>query len=232
MLDRCAEVIEQHGGTVESVSGESVVGVFGLERLHEDDALRAARAAAELRDAGEPLRLGIEAGEVFVAAGAHRETFATGGPIGDAAGLAARAGPSEVLIGERARGLMGTGVRAEPLGGDAWRFDELATAAPLEARPPTTAFVGREREVEQIRDALAVTAREQAARRLAVVGPPGIGKSRLANEAVEGMRAAATVVTGRCESYGEGKAYRPLAEIVAAARRPRAGCSPATSRRS
>jgi DNA-binding SARP family transcriptional activator len=214
VLDRCAEVIEQHGGTVESVSGESVVGVFGLEQLHEDDALRAARAAAELRAAGEPVQFGIEAGEVFVAAGARRETFATGGPIGAAATLAARAAPSQVLIGERARGLMGTGVRAEPLGGEAWRFDELATAPPLEARPPTTAFVGREWEVEQIRDALALTTREQAARRLAVVGPPGIGKSRLANEATEGMRDAATVVTGRCESYGDANAYRPLAEIV------------------
>ena len=115
LLDRCAEVIEQHGGTVESVSGESVVGVFGLERLHEDDALRAARAAAALRDAGERVRLGIEAGEVFVAAGARRDTFATGGAIGVAAALAAHAAPGEVLIGAGAHGLMGTRVLAEPL---------------------------------------------------------------------------------------------------------------------
>ena len=123
---------------------------------------------------------------MFVAAGVRVETFATGGPIGVAAALAARAAPSQVLIGQRARGLMGTGVRAEPLGGEAWQFDELATAPPLEARPPTTAFVGREWEVEQIRDALAAATREQAARRLVVVGPPGIGKSRLAQRSRSG----------------------------------------------
>ena len=94
----------------------------------------------------------------------------------------------------------------------AWRLEALGEPAPLEVRPPTTAFVGRERELAQLRDALAAARREQAVRLLAVVGPPGIGKSRLAHEASADLDAL--VVSGRCLSYGEGLAYRPLAEIV------------------
>ncbi len=208
-LDRCATVIERHGGTVDSLSGGSVTGIFGMEELHEDDALRAARAADELRDAGAGL--GVDAGEVFIGAGARGAAFATGEAVAVAAALAGRAAPGEALLGAGAHRLVTAAVRAEPAG-DAWRLEALGEPAPLEVRPPTTAFVGRERELGQLREALAAAAREQGVRLLAVVGPPGIGKSRLAHEASATLDAL--VVSGRCPSYGEGLAYRPLAEIV------------------
>ena len=90
----------------------------------------------------------------------------------------------------------------------------LAAYAPLEFRAPAAAFVGRRRELDELAEALARSGREQAARLVCVVGPPGIGKSRLANEAVAAMADGATVVTGHCLSYGEGIAYGPLADIV------------------
>jgi DNA-binding SARP family transcriptional activator/tetratricopeptide (TPR) repeat protein len=208
-LDRCATVIERHGGTVDSLSGGSVTGIFGMEALHEDDALRAARAADELRDAGAGL--GIDAGEVFIGTGARGAAFATGEAVAVAAALARRAAPGEALLGASAHRLVETAVTATAAG-DAWRLEALGEPAPLEVRPPTTAFVGRERELAQLRDALAAARRERAVRLLAVVGPPGIGKSRLAHEASAELDAL--VVSGRCLSYGEGLAYRPLAEIV------------------
>jgi DNA-binding SARP family transcriptional activator len=208
-LDRCATVIERHGGTVDSLSGGSVTGIFGMEELHEDDALRAARAADELRDTGAGL--GVDAGEVFIGTGARGAAFATGEAVAVAAALAGRAAPGEALLGAGAHRLVEAAVTVEPAG-DAWRLETLGEPAPLEVRPPTTAFVGRERELAQLRDALAAARREQAVRLLAVVGPPGIGKSRLAHEASAELDAL--VVSGRCLSYGEGLAYRPLAEIV------------------
>jgi DNA-binding SARP family transcriptional activator len=208
-LDRCATVIERHGGTVDSLSGGSVTGIFGMEELHEDDALRAARAAAELRDAGAGL--GVDAGEVFIGTGARGAAFATGEAVAVAAALAGRAAPGEALLGAGAHRLVEAAVTAEPAG-DAWRLKALGEPAPLEVRPPTTAFVGRERELAQLEDALAAARRERTVRLLAVVGPPGIGKSRLAREASAELDAI--VVSGRCLSYGEGLAYRPLAEIV------------------
>ena len=72
LLDRCAAGVERHGGSVETVTGDTVVGLFGLERAQEDDALRAVRAAVELRDAlGGAAEVGIESGEIFVGAGAR-----------------------------------------------------------------------------------------------------------------------------------------------------------------
>jgi DNA-binding SARP family transcriptional activator len=231
LLDRGSElyteVIERHGGTVESFLADSAVGVFGRGTLHEDDALRALRAAAELRDAAAVLqgvRVGVDSGEVFVGAGTRRGAFATGDAIHVAAGLQAVAADGEVLLGERARRLVGSGAHVEALGEvalagrgakvQAWRLLGLATPAPLEVRSPGPAFVGREAELGQLREALARAEAEQTARLVTLVGPAGIGKSRLATEVVATLGGAATVVTGRCLSYGEGIAYRPLAEIV------------------
>src|SRR4029450_8695714 len=109
------EILERHGGEIEKFIGDAVVAFFGLTELHEDDALRAVRAAVELRDAVTVLRgdlkraggielgirIAVNSGDVFVGAGAGREVFATGDSVNVAARLeqAAEAGGS--LLGER-----------------------------------------------------------------------------------------------------------------------------------
>jgi DNA-binding SARP family transcriptional activator len=186
-LDRHAEVVERHGGSVDGFMGARLVGVFGLDELHEDDAQRAVRAADELGAAG--LRVGVDSGEVFVGAGTRRQRFASGEAIGAAAEFATQARAGEVRLGER-------------------------TLQLIEARPRDTAFVGRESELDELAGALARAEREGAARLLAVVGAAGIGKSRLVAEAAAAWQGGATVVTARCPSSGEGAALRPLAELA------------------
>ena len=188
LLDRLGGVIERHGGSVENVSGDVVVGAFGLAELHEDDALRAVRAARELHDS-EPqvaLRLGIESGELFVGGGARR---ASGDAFARAAALQAGAAPGATVVGERAQALLSG---AE--------------------RPRRSPFVDRVQELGALRAVFAEASDERACRLVSVIGPAGIGKSRLAHELATGLDA--TVVTGGCPSYGEGAAHRPLAEIV------------------
>src|SRR5205823_8344471 len=119
VLDRYSRissaVLERHGGTVEKFIGDAIVGIFGLKALHEDDALRAVRAAVELRDAaaelGEELKrtrgidfavkLGVNSGDVFVGTGSNRGAFATGDPVNVAARLEQVAEAHEILLGER-----------------------------------------------------------------------------------------------------------------------------------
>ena len=242
LLDRysemCGAVIERHGGTVEGFIGDAVVGVFGLRRLNEDDALRAVRAAVELREACEALsaelervrgveismKLGVESGEVFLSAGARRAPFAVGDAYNVASRLEGTAPSGEILLGENVYELVRDSVRAERLEPLAlkgrtgrvqpWRLLDLdgdGAARPLTVR---SRFVGRERELETLRAAYARALDEEACQAVAIVGPAGIGKSRLAFELVSELEDEATVAVGRCLSYGEGVAYRPLAEIV------------------
>ena len=240
VLDRYAgvasQVLQRHGGTTEKFIGDAIVGVFGLAELHEDDALRAVRAAVELRDAVAKLseqleresamsfsvKLGLNSGEVFVGAGSHREVFATGDPINIAARLEQSAGANEILLGERTYRLVEAYVRAEALGAlevrgrtakvHAWRFLELCDEEPLTARV-LTPFVGRQAALDELRALLAQTREERLCRLGTVVGPAGIGKSRLARELVAGTEDA-VVAVGRCLSYGEGITYHALVEIV------------------
>jgi predicted ATPase/class 3 adenylate cyclase len=240
VLDRYAavasQVLQRHGGTTEKFIGDAIVGVFGLAELHEDDALRAVRAAVELRDAVTKLseeleresaisfsvKLGLNSGEVFVGAGSHREVFATGDPINVAARLEQGAGANEILLGERTYRLVETYVRAEALGAlevrgrtakvHAWRLLELCDEESLAARVPTP-FVGRQAALEELRALIAQTREERLCRLGTLVGPAGIGKSRLARELVAGAEDA-VVAVGRCLSYGEGITYHALVEIV------------------
>ena len=133
LLDRymevCGAVIERHGGSVEGFIGDAVVGVFGMTELHEDDALRAVRAAVELRDAGAALsaelerdrgveiamKFGVESGEVFLSAGARRSPFAAGDAFNVAARLEGVAPPGEILLGDNVCRLVRGAVRVEPL---------------------------------------------------------------------------------------------------------------------
>ena len=215
--------LERHGGTVEKFIGDAVMSVFGFPQAHEDDALRAARGALEARDAvgrlGLQVRIGINTGEVVAGAG---ETFVTGDAVNVAARLEQSAEAGEVLIGQATERLVRDIVRteaiepsmlkgkAEPV--SAYRLLEILPGVSTFARRIDTPFIGRERELQTLAGVLATAARERLPQLATIVGPPGIGKSRLVREVVR--RAEAGVLIGRCLSYGQGVTYWPLAEIV------------------
>jgi class 3 adenylate cyclase/tetratricopeptide (TPR) repeat protein len=231
------EILEHHGGEIEKFIGDAVVAFFGMTELHEDDALRAVRAAVELREAVTALRdelmeatgvelgirIGVNSGQIFVGGGAGRETFATGDSVNVAARLEQGAEAWEILLGERTYRLVADEVRAEALEPmevkgrsapvRAWRLLGLVKAELVPGRA-TTPFVGREREQEALREAFAMSHEQRTCRLCTIVGPAGIGKTRIARELVAEVREAATVAIGRCLSYGEAITYHPLIEIV------------------
>ena len=150
-------IVESHGGLVEKFIGDAVMAVFGVPVAHEDDALRACRAAAEMRAAfpelGVEARIGVNAGEVLAGT---EERLATGDAVNVAARLEQAADPGEVLIGEETLVLLGPAVEVGPerlleLKGKS----EPVAAYPLLAvrevveRSHGSRFVGRERELEQ-----------------------------------------------------------------------------------
>ena len=221
-------ILERHGGTVEKFVGDAVMAVFGIPTSHEDDALRAARAASEMRQAiaehGLEARIGVNTGEVVV--GGEGETLVTGDAVNVAARLEQAAGPGEILIGSATRLLVRDAVqleaieplalkgKSEPV--EAYRLLEVVSdAAPL-ARHLDTPLVGRERERRRLwrdyEDAVA----DRTCRLFTLLGPAGIGKSRLVADFVERVGDSADVLRGRCLSYGEGITYWPLVEILIA----------------
>src|SRR5438874_5233217 len=115
-FERMRAIVESHGGTVEKFIGDAVMAVFGVPVLHEDDALRAVRAAAEMRDAlpqlGVQARIGVNTGEVVTGT---EERLATGDAVNIAARLEQAAAPGEVLLGEEAFRLVRDAVEAEPV---------------------------------------------------------------------------------------------------------------------
>ena len=210
VMDRCANVIEYHGGTVERYIGDALVGIFGLVASQGDEALRAVRAGHELRLERSELRLGIETGEVFVGAGPRGATIATGAPITAAGQLAERAANGEILLGNVIRPAVAADARIDPHG----RLLELQPAAPGVLRLPTTPFFGRSRELRALQRTFRLVCDESACRLVTVAGPPGIGKSRLARELVALLPVDTHVLVGRCLAFGEGTTYHALADMV------------------
>jgi len=115
-FERMGTIVERHGGTVEKFIGDAVMAVFGVPLLHEDDALRALRAAAEMRAAlpglGLEGRIGVMTGEVVTGT---QERLATGDAVNVAARLEQAAQAGEVLIGEPTLRLVGAAVEVEPV---------------------------------------------------------------------------------------------------------------------
>lgn len=213
VLERAGGVVERFGGTIERYLGDMVIGLFGLTEAREDDALRAVRAAVELQRAdGEALRMGIESGEIFVGARAGGATFATGAAITAAGRLAERAGQGHVLLGEAIRAAVAADVRVEA---DSGRLLELRSVRPGHLRVSRTPFVGRARELAELRAILARTGAARACHMVTVLGAAGLGKSRLAAELLAAAGDETTVLVGRCRSDAEGGTYRVLAELVA-----------------
>jgi class 3 adenylate cyclase/tetratricopeptide (TPR) repeat protein len=216
-------ILERHGGTVEKFVGDAAMAVFGLPQVHEDDALRAVRAAVEMRAAvgalGLEVHMGITTGEIVAGSG---ETLATGDAVNVAARLEQAASAGDILIGAATQRLVRDSVRtdsvdplvlkgkSEPVA--AFRVLELVDDAPAFTRPIDRPFVGRGVELAQLESALATATETRRPQLATIAGPPGIGKSRLARELVG--RADAHVLVGRCLPYGEGITYWPIQEIV------------------
>jgi predicted ATPase/class 3 adenylate cyclase len=225
------EAVERHGGTVEKFVGDAVMAVFGLPRAHEDDALRAVRAAVEMQAAVERLsvslaerdlpgfriRIGINTGEVMTGDGVA--TLATGDAVNTAKRLEQGAAGGEILIGALTERLVRHAARLEPVDAveakgkstpvEAWRVRLLEEDA---APSPEPRFVGREHELELLEAAWERVGVENRCRLVTILGEAGIGKSRLVSELA--ARIEGQVVSGRCLSYGEGITYWPVLEIL------------------
>ena len=115
-FERMKGIVERHGGTVEKFIGDAVMAVFGVPLVHEDDALRACRAAIEMRDAlpelGIQARIGVSTGEVVTGT---EERLATGDAVNVAARFEQAAQPGQVLIGEATYALVRAVVEVEPV---------------------------------------------------------------------------------------------------------------------
>jgi class 3 adenylate cyclase/tetratricopeptide (TPR) repeat protein len=219
-FERMRGIVERHGGSVEKFIGDAVMAVFGVPVLHEDDALRAVRAAAEMRDALPELglqgRIGVQTGQVVTGT---EERLATGDAVNVAARLEAAAQPGEVLIGDPTYTLVNEVAEVEAIEPlqlkgktnpvTAYRLVRVHDAP---ERSHATRFVGRARELALIRDAWARVLSEPRCELVTITGDAGVGKSRLVAEALASLDA--TVVRGRCLPYGEGITYWPVVEVI------------------
>jgi class 3 adenylate cyclase/tetratricopeptide (TPR) repeat protein len=231
--------LERHGGVIEKFIGDAVMAVFGLPRLHEDDALRAVRAAAGMQAALEDLngelqrvygvqlanRTGVNTGEVVAGDPTTGQRLVTGDAVNVAARLEQAAGEREVLLGSLTYRLVQDHVdveeveplelkgKSEPV--PAYRLARVHDVTDADVRR-SAPLVGRERELEAIVDALEDAAATRSARLVGIVGDAGVGKSRLTAEFVEQAEERALVLEGRCLPYGDGITFWPVAEAVRA----------------
>ncbi len=226
-------VVEHHGGTVEKFIGDAVMAVFGIPAVHEDDALRAVRAAVALRErmatVNEELereygtrlavRMGVNTGEVVTGT---EDRLATGDAVNVAARLEQSAKPDEILLGPETFALVWAAVDAVPLEPldlkgkrepvPAWELLGVKDESQL-GRHFDVPMVGRESEIRRFVGSFERARRERSCQTVTIVGPAGVGKSRLAHEFLASLEDSA-VVRSRCVPYGEGITYLPVAEVV------------------
>ena len=226
--DAMRAAVERHGGTVEKFIGDAVMAVFGVPQVHEDDALRAVRAAIEMQaaaaalGAGLRVRVGVNTGEVVT--GDATTTLVTGDAVNTAKRLEEAAGDGEILIGAVTRRLVAHAAHLEeavpveakgkraPV--EAWRVvGAVADAEPF-ARRADTPLVGRDAELSLLQAELDAVAAGGNCRLVTVLGPAGAGKSRLASELAAAVAGRARVVAGRCLPYGDGITFWPLLELL------------------
>jgi class 3 adenylate cyclase/tetratricopeptide (TPR) repeat protein len=219
-FERMRGIVEAHGGSVEKFIGDAVMAVFGVPVVHEDDALRACRAAVEMRDAFPELgisgRIGVNTGEVVTGT---EERLATGDAVNVAARLEQAAQPGEVLVGAATLALVAAAVEGEPVEplevkGKSDPVPAFRLLGVRERGEPrfATPMVGRNTELRRLRDAFQQAVHDRSSQLFTVLGSAGVGKSRLAAEFLAGLDAR--VVRGRCLSYGEGITYWPIVEIL------------------
>ena len=229
------DVIARYGGTVEKFIGDAVMAVWGAPIAHEDDAERCVRAALELVDAVKGLGPGIQAragvltGEAAVTIGATNEGMVAGDLVNTASRLQSVAQPGTVLVGEATQRAASKAIAFEEAGDQvlkgksapvaAWRAVRVVAEVGGRNRAETleAPFVGREDELRQLKDLFHSTSRDGRARLVSVIGPAGIGKTRLAWELlkyIDGLVETVWFHDGRSPAYGDGISFWALGEMV------------------
>jgi class 3 adenylate cyclase/tetratricopeptide (TPR) repeat protein len=256
--DRYGEAVRRilggGGARIGKRHGDGFMAAFGMLELHEDDALRAVRAASELRAAigelsaelrrergvGLEIRIGINTGRLLVRDAGTMEEELTGDAVNLAKRFEESAGAGEILLGEETYRLVADDVEAEPAepltidgfpGQQAtWRLLEVLPDPSGRARRFLAPLVGRELEVELLRRLFDRAVAEQSCHLAGVLGPGGVGKSRLVHELVEGLGGRAAVLRAHCLQRGSDVTLWPLVEIVRQAARISSDDSPELAR--
>ncbi|HEY6835885.1 MAG TPA: adenylate/guanylate cyclase domain-containing protein, partial [Gaiellaceae bacterium] len=239
-FDVCRRLIGVYGGTVEKFIGDAVMAVWGTPVATEDDAERAVRTALDLvaavtalgDEAGAPglrARAGVLTGEAAVTVGAEGEGMVAGDLVNTASRIQSAAEPGSVFVGDATRRATEQAVAYEPAGEHQlkgkeervtlWRAQRIVSARRGELRSDglEAPFVGRQRELRQVKELFHSSAEEQKAHLVSITGVAGIGKSRLAWEFYKYFDGIVETVwwhRGRCLAYGEGVAYWALADMV------------------
>jgi class 3 adenylate cyclase/tetratricopeptide (TPR) repeat protein len=237
-FDVMREVIEFHGGVIEKFIGDAVMAVFGVPAIHEDDALRACRAAVEIRarlatldleiqtEQGATIewRMGINTGEVVAGDASSRQRIVTGDAVNVAARLESAASPGQILLGAETYALVRTAVDAEavePLtlkgkanAVPAWRLTAVVDTMFRHARPLEAPLVGRRRPLRLLDEAFREGVEERICHLFTILGVAGVGKSRLVDEFIDSLGDQARVAVGRCLAYGHGITFWPVAEAI------------------
>jgi class 3 adenylate cyclase/tetratricopeptide (TPR) repeat protein len=239
-FDSCRRIISLYGGTVEKFIGDAVMAVWGTPTATEDDAERAVRAALDLvaavsalgQEVGEEelrARAGVLTGEAAVTLGATGEGMVAGDLVNTASRVQASAEPGCVYVGEATRRATEQTIVYEDAGSfelkgkeglvPLWKARRVVSGlrGSLKSEGLEAPFVGRDRELRQIKDLFHSCADEHKAHLVSVTGVAGIGKSRLAWEFYKYFDGLAETVywhRGRCLPYGEGVTYWALADMV------------------
>jgi class 3 adenylate cyclase/tetratricopeptide (TPR) repeat protein len=234
-FDLASEVVTRYGGTVEKFIGDAVMAVWGTPTAHEDDAERAVRAALDLVGAVRSLgptieaRSGVLTGEAAVTLGATNQGMVAGDIVNTAARLQSVAPPGAVLVGEATFHAASGAIAFEQAGEQllkgkaspvpAWRALRVVSERGGRNRSEAleAPFVGRDEEFRMLKDLFHATGREQRTRLVSVIGPAGIGKSRLAWEFLKYLDGLVDTIWwhhGRSPAYGEGITFWSLGEMV------------------
>jgi class 3 adenylate cyclase len=236
-FDVMRPILERHGGTVEKFIGDALMAVFGLPVRHEDDPVRAVRAAAEMQGALLALNddfqqrfsvrldnpIGVNTGTVVAGDVSEGQRLVTGDAVNVAARLEQTAAAGEVILGELTRRLAGDAVEAEAIAPlslkgkaepvPAYRLLRVA-AAGAGSRTHELPLVGRDAELEELRRLFREAMHERRGGRITVIGDAGVGKSRLVYEFLAEAESSARVVQGQCLAYGDGITFWPLLRVV------------------
>jgi class 3 adenylate cyclase len=237
-FDVMREAIDTHGGVIEKFIGDAVMAIFGVPAVHEDDALRACRAAVAIgerltemkpqmraeRGVAIDWRMGINTGPVVAGDMAFGQRIVTGDAVNVAARLEAAASPGEIFIGPETHALVRYAVSAEPVGPlslkgksrpvPAWRLLAVKEVPRPRSRPQDAPLVGREGPMQLLESAFRQAVEGRRCHLFTVLGAAGVGKSRLVDEFVAGLGEEAAIATGRCLAYGSGITYWPVAEAL------------------